>query len=75
MCKHIIWTMMNVCRVPEGSDLLQQLFLTQEEAFTVIGNSYSQIPQKLMLVTKAKTRLEMIKELLEKDPRNNKEQR
>ena len=46
--KHIIWTLLNICRLPENSNLLHQLFLTDNEALSVVGNSYSVIPQNLM---------------------------
>ena len=48
LCKHIIWTVLAICRLPGNSNLLHQLFLTDNEALSVVGNSYSVIPQNLM---------------------------
>ena len=48
VCKHIIWTVLTICRLPGNSNLLHQLFLTDNEALSVVGNSYSAIPQNLM---------------------------
>ena len=48
LCKHIIWTLLNICRLLENSNLLHQLFLTYNETLSVVGNSYSVIPQNLM---------------------------
>ena len=49
---------------PENSNLLHQLFLTDDEALSVIGNSYSVIPQNLMYKKGTnKTRKEIIQEL------------
>ena len=47
LCKHIIWTLFNMCRLPENSNLLQQLFLTDDEASSIVGNALSFIPQNL----------------------------
>lgn len=35
-CKHIIWVLINVLQVPEKSDLLQQLFLTDKELKNIL---------------------------------------
>ena len=48
LCKHIIWTLLDICRLPENSTLLHHLFLIDNEALSVVGNSYSVIPQNLM---------------------------
>ena len=69
LCKHIIWTLLNICRLPENSNLLHQLFLTDNDALSVVGNSYSVIPQNLMYKKGTnKTRKEVIQELLSNDP-------
>jgi len=47
------------------------MFLTDYEAFSVVGNSYSVIPQNPMYKKATnKTRKEIIQELLSNDPRN-----
>ena len=75
LCKHIIWTLLNICRLPENSNLLHQLFLTHTEALSVVGNSYSVIPQNLMYKKGTnKTRKEIIQELLSNDPRSKNQQ-
>ncbi|KAL9961802.1 hypothetical protein ACROYT_G030823 [Oculina patagonica] len=75
LCKHIIWTLLNVCRLPENSDLLHQLFLADDEALSVVGNSFTVIPQNLMFKKGTnKTRREIIQELISNDPRNNNQQ-
>ena len=74
LCKHIIWTF-NICRLPENCNLLHQLFLTDYEALSVVGNSYSVIPQNLMYIKGTnKTRKETIQELLSNHPRSIKNQ-
>ena len=75
LCKHIIWTLLNICRLPENSNLLHQLFLTDNEALSVVGNSYSVVPQNLMYKKgNNKTRKEIIQELLSNDPRSKNQQ-
>jgi len=68
--KHMIWTLLNICRLPENSNLLHQLFLTDNEALAVVGNSYSVIPQNPMYKKGTnKTRKEIIQDLLSNNPR------
>ena len=43
-----MWTLLNICRLPENSNLLHRLFLIDNEALSVVENSYSVIPQNLM---------------------------
>ena len=75
LCKHIIWTILNIYRLPENSYLLHELFLTDNEALSVVGNSSSVIPQNLMYKTgNNKTRKEVIQELLSNDPRSKNQQ-
>ena len=50
----------------KNSNLLHQLFLTDNEALSVVGNSYSVIPQNLMYKKE--------QELLSNDPRSKNEQ-
>ena len=38
----------HVSPLTENSNLLHQLFLTDYEAFSVVGNSYSVFPENLM---------------------------
>ena len=74
-CKHIIWTLLNICRLPDNSNLLHQLFLTDNETLSVAGNSYTVIPQNLMFKKGTnKTRKEIIQELLSNDPRSKGQQ-
>lgn len=40
LCKHIIWKMLNICRVPENSYLLQQLSLTDSGVLSSFVNGY-----------------------------------
>ena len=54
---------------------MHQLFLTDNEALSVVGNSYSVIPQNLMFKKGTKkTRKEIIQELLSNDPRSKNQQ-
>ena len=54
---------------------MHQLFLTDNEASSVVGNSYSVIPQNLMFKKGTnKTRKEIIQELLSNDPRSKTQQ-
>lgn len=39
LCKHIIWILLYVCRMPEESELLQQVFLTDAECSEIFGNT------------------------------------
>ena len=71
----IIWTLLNMCRLSENSNLLHQLFLTHTEALSVVRNSYSVIPQNLMFKKETKkTRKEIIQELLSNDPPSKNQQ-
>ena len=64
-----------MCRLPDNSNLLHQLFLADNEAFSVVRNSYSVIPQNLMYKKGTnKTRNEIIQELLSNDPRSKNKQ-
>jgi len=75
LCKHIIWTLLNICRLLENSNLLHQLFLTDNDALSVVANSYSVIPQNLMYKNGTnKTRKEIIQKLLSNDPRSKNQQ-
>ena len=55
---------------------MHQLFLTHTEAqLSVVGNSYSVIPQNLMFKKETKkTRKEIMQELLLNDPRSKNQQ-
>ena len=54
---------------------MHQLFLTDNEALSVVGNSYSVIPQNLIFKKGTnKTRKEIIQELLSNDPRSKNQQ-
>ena len=39
LCKHIIWVLLYICRVPEESELLQQLSLTDAECLEILSNT------------------------------------
>jgi hypothetical protein len=39
LCKQIIWILLYVCRMPEESELLQQVFLTDAESSAIFGNT------------------------------------
>ena len=38
ICKHILWTLLYICKLPENSDIMHQLYLTDEEVSSVLGN-------------------------------------
>ena len=97
-------TILNICRLPENSNLLQQLyisqfqlalsggggggggewaqlkltdalFLTDDEALTIVGNAHCVIPENLVFKkTTEKSRREIIQDVLSNDPRNKHEQ-
>ena len=65
----------NICRLPENSNLLHQLFVTDNGVLSVAGNSYSVIPQNLMFKKGTnKTRKEIMQELLSSDHRSRNQQ-
>jgi hypothetical protein len=37
--KHIIWVLLFICKVPETSELLQQMFLTRTEIYEILCNT------------------------------------
>ena len=39
LCKHIIWVLLFICKVPETSELLQQMFLTRTEIYEILCNT------------------------------------
>ena len=60
-----------MCRLPENSNLLQQLFVTDDEASSIVGNALSFLPQNLAYKKSTKkTRREIIQDLLSNDPRS-----
>ena len=62
-------------QLPENSDLLQQLFLTDDEASSIVGNALSFLPQNLAdIKSTKKTRREIIQDLLSNDPRSKNQQ-
>ena len=71
LCKHIIWILLNVCQIPEESELLQQVSLTEAECSEIFANA-PPIPEILKYASSARnqTRQEMVTNLLMKDRRN-----
>ena len=60
----------NICRLPENSDLLHPLFLTDNEALSLVGNSYTVIPENLMFKKGTNKTKKIIQELISNDPRS-----
>ena len=61
--------------MPENSNLLQQLFLTDNEALSVVGNADSFILQNLVYKkATTKTRREVIQDHVSNDPRSKNQQ-
>ena len=71
LCKHIIWILLNVCQIPEESELLQQVSLTEAECSEIFANA-PPIPEILKYASSARnqTRQEMVTNLLMNDRRN-----
>ena len=71
LCKHIIWTLLNVCQMPEESELLQQVSSTKAECSEIFANA-PPLPDTLKHVPGARnqTRQEMVTSLLMNDARN-----
>ena len=56
-------------------ELTDALFLTDDEALTIVGNALCVIPENLVFKkTTEKSRREIIQDLLSNDPRNKHEQ-
>ena len=71
LCKHILWVSLFICKLPENSTILQQLFLTTEEVSLMLANSPSAIPEehKLKETHSFSTRREKVRDILSKDKR------
>lgn len=74
ICKHIIWVLLNICKVPEESELLQQVFLTEAESSEILSNTPAQVPENFKYVPekKKRSRQDIVKSLLMNDNRNGK---
>jgi hypothetical protein len=73
LCKHVIWVLLNICEIPEESELLQQVFLTEMELSEIFSNTQP-IPNHLKYIpgSSQQSRHEMVKKLLANDTRNGK---
>ncbi|CAB3994344.1 Angiopoietin-1 receptor [Paramuricea clavata] len=71
LCKHIISILLYVCRMPEESELLQQVFLTDAECSEIFGN-IPPVPNGLKYVPGARnqSRQDIVASLLLNDRRN-----
>ena len=72
LCKHIVWLLLYICGTPENSYLLHQLFLTDSEVLTVLGNTQAVIPDYFLYknTTPLRSRREIVENLLKRDARN-----
>ena len=72
LCKHIIWVLLFACNVPQESELLQQVFLTEAESCEILSNTPTDIPEHLRYVVgrKNQNRKDIVKSLLKNDVRN-----
>ena len=70
-CKHILWVYLFICKLPENSTILQQLFLTTEEVSLMLANSPSAIPEehKLKETHSFSTRREKVRDILSENKR------
>lgn len=73
LCKHIIWVLLFICQLPETSELLHQIFLTESEISEIIRNTPT-VPDELKCVPGAnpQSRHESVNFLLQNDSRNGK---
>lgn len=54
-----------MCTLPENSNLLQRLFLADDKALTIVGNTDFFVPQNLVLKKATeKTRRKIVQDLL-----------
>lgn len=74
VCKHILWTYRNTCKVPENSYIIHQLSLTEIEVLLVLGNTIQRLSRNISVILKnitpPKSRKTIVEELLRKDARN-----
>jgi hypothetical protein len=47
LCKHIVWTLLYICNIPEDNAMLQQVCLTDEELQQIVANMPNDIPSSL----------------------------
>ena len=75
LCKHIIWTLLYVCQIPENNATLQQVSLTDDELQQIVANTPKDIPSSLRWSETQKSpqlsRQDKIKVLLANDARNS----
>ena len=77
LCKHIIWTMINVCGIPEENVLLQQTSLTPNELTQVLDNVPKDVPENLKFKPNdfpERSRKDIVNNLLANDTRNGRPQ-
>ena len=71
LCKHIICVLLYICRVPEESELLQQLSLTDAECLEILSNTPPvQDTLKYVPGARRQTRQETVTSLLMNDSKN-----
>jgi hypothetical protein len=72
LCKHIIWTLLYICYVPEDSELLHQVHLTEAECLDILNNT-PPVPEGLKYIPGSRqlTRKETVTSLFMNDRRNH----
>ena len=73
LCKHIIWTLLYICKIPEDSELLHQVYLTENESSQILTNT-AEVSQDLRYTpgSKQQSRQDVVRNLLLNDTRNGK---
>jgi hypothetical protein len=78
LCKHIIWTLLYICNIPEDNAMLQQVCLTDEELQQIVANTPNDIPSSLkwndVQNSPQTNRKDKIRSLLAKEVRNSQPQ-
>ena len=74
LCKHIIWTLLYVCKIPENNAMLQEVSLTDDELQQIVANTPN-IPSSLRWTDAQKSpqmnRKDKVNILLANDARNS----
>ena len=73
LCKHIIWTLLYICKIPEDRELLHQVYLTENESSQILANT-PEVSQDLRYSpgSKQQSRQDVVRNLLLNDTRNGK---
>ena len=75
LCKHIFWTLLYVCKIPENNAMLQQVSLTDDELQQIVANTPKDIPSSLRWTDTQKSaqmsRKDKVNILLANDARNS----